>query len=80
MSIFSNDKSTKKDELVIAIFILLIGVAGVLLVIFTPEFWIIDAASSQMFGVLCVITSVVLIPSLIYRLATNNIETKGKSE
>lgn len=80
MSIFSNDKSTKKDELVIAIFTLLMGVAGVLLVVFKPEFWIIDAASSVIFGVLSIITSVMLVPSIIYRLATNNIEDKGKSE
>ena len=70
LKIFNNDKTTAKDEVVLMIFVaicFLIGVVGII--------WQYNT-SSTVFGVLCIITGVIFIPSIIWRLHENYKENK----
>lgn len=65
LKIFSNDKTTAKDEVVLMAFVaicLAIGVVGVV--------WQFNV-STTVFGVLCIVTGVMFIPSIIWRLHEN---------
>ena len=64
--LFHNDKSTFKDELFLALFIL------------APENWIISNSTFKGFGIIFVFTGVMFIPGLIYRLFSNDTGTKKK--
>lgn len=72
--LFQNDKSTFKDELFLGLFILACIGIGLLLVIFSPENWIISSSTFKAFGTIFIFTGVMFIPGLIYRLFSN--ETK----
>lgn len=78
VSIFSNDKSTAMDEIILTICVLVAIMIGVLLVVFKPSLWIISSNNSVVFGVLCIVAGVIFIPSILYRFATNS-EMKKKS-
>lgn len=70
LKIFNNDKTTAKDEVVLMIFVaicFLIGVVGII--------WQYNT-STTVFGVLCIITGVIFIPSIIWRLYENYKENK----
>ena len=71
-SLFKNDRSTAKDELLLLLFILVCIGIGTALVATSPQFWIIDSAFSGSFGILWIITGVLFVPALIYRLAHND--------
>lgn len=65
LRIFSNDKITAKDEVVLMIFVaicILIGIVGVICQYNT---------STTVFGVLCIVTGVMFIPSIVWRLHEN---------
>lgn len=65
LRIFSNDKTTAKDEVVLMIFVaicILIGIVGVICQYNT---------STTVFGVLCIVTGVMFIPSIAWRLHEN---------
>ena len=76
--LFHNDKSTFKDELFLALFILACIGAGLMLIIFSPENWIISNSTFKGFGIIFVFTGVMFIPGLIYRLFSNDTGTKKK--
>lgn len=70
LKIFNNDKTTAKDEVVLMIFVaicFLIGVAGII--------WQYNT-STTVFGVLCIVTGVMFIPSIVWRLHENYKENK----
>ena len=71
-SMFHNDKSTAKDELLLFLFIAVWLVCGILLVVYKPSFFIINQTDSTVFGVLCILIAAMFIPGLIYRLFTND--------
>ena len=71
-SLFKNDKSTYLDELFLALFIIVTAGCGVALFIIRPEVLFIKQTESTVFGVLLIITGVMFIPGLIYRLFTND--------
>ncbi|CDA24373.1 unknown [Roseburia sp. CAG:197] len=71
-SLFHNDKSTVKDELLLFLFIAFWLVCGILLVVYKPSFFIIDEAESTVFGVLCILIAAMFTPGLVYRLFTND--------
>ena len=80
-SLFKNDKSTAKDELIILILMLAFLGIGVALIINTPSFWILDSVSTGVLGVLCVLIAVMFLPGLIYHILTNDkklIDDKNK--
>ena len=65
LRIFSNDKATAKDEVVLMIFVaicILIGVVGVIWQYNTP---------TTVFAVLCIVTGIMFIPSIVWRLHEN---------
>lgn len=65
LRIFSNDKTTAKDEVVLMIFVaicLIIGIVGVICQYNT---------SITVFGVLCIVIGVMFIPSIVWRLHEN---------
>lgn len=76
ISIFSNDKTTMKDEIIILTIILISLIAGVLLIVFRPSVWIVSSNDSIVFGVMLVMFFVIMLPSILYRFATNNKTTK----
>ncbi len=70
-SIVENDKSTYWDEVILALIIVGFVVLGIVICAIKPSVWIIDANTSFVFGVLMIVTGVMFIPGLIYRLCTN---------
>lgn len=65
LKIFNNDKTTAKDEVILMIFVvicILIGIVGVI--------WQYNT-STTVFGVLCIVTGVMFIPSIAWRLHEN---------
>lgn len=73
-NLFKNDKTTARDEWILAGLILVSLVGGIALAVTAPSFWIIDSAVTQAFGVLWIVVAVMFLPSLIYRLLTNKRE------
>ena len=75
-SLVENDKSTVMDEVILAIIIFICLVAGVLLIVLRPAFWIFEQSVMVVIGIMFVIFGVMFIPSLIYRLITNDRSVK----
>ena len=71
-SLIKNDKSTAKDEAILFGIILAFLLAGVALLITAPSFWIVDAVMTKSYGIILIMTGVMFIPGLIYRLMTND--------
>lgn len=71
LSIFSNDKTTAKDEIILTLFVLVAVAIGILLVVFRPSFWIIDSNEFVVTGVMLIMIGVILSPSIAYRFMTN---------
>lgn len=71
VKLFSNDKSTCKDEIILTIFVVLMTTSAILLIVFQPEIWFITRAMSLLAGVLLLLINLVYIPALIYRYITN---------
>ena len=76
--LFHNDKSTVKDEFFLLMFIVICIGAGVLFYIFAPNDWIISNSTIKVFGIACILTGVMFIPGLIYRLFSNDKVGKEK--
>lgn len=77
--LFSNDKSTAKDELVLTLVLIITAIIGVLLIVFRPHISIIKSETSAMIGAMMVIVVIVLSPIIIYRLMENNYEHKNSN-
>lgn len=71
-SLLQNDKSTAKDELLLALFIIGCILIGILIFVWAPGFWIISKRMVKTLGVLWIMLGVIFIPALIYRLMTND--------
>lgn len=71
-SIFKNDKSTIKDEIILLLIILFFMTLGITLMVTKPSFWFIDENDTLVFGILMLITGVMYIPGWIYRLMEND--------
>lgn len=71
-SLFKNDKSTARDELVLLGMIAVLLAVGIPLFVLRPAFWIIKQSLSMGMGVLLTVTGLAFIPGLIYRLLTND--------
>ena len=71
-NLFKNDKSTAKDELLLILFGAVCLAAGIYLVVKAPTFWLTKESMSKSFGVLWILVAVMFIPSIIYRLFTND--------
>ena len=69
--LFHIDKSTRKDEMLLFLFILMCLCVGVLLYAFAPANWIIPESTIKTFGVIWIPAGVVFIPRLIDRLVNN---------
>lgn len=65
LRIFSNDKTTAKDELVLMIFVAICLIIGVVEVIWQYN------TSTTVLGVLCIVTGVMFIPIIVWRLHEN---------
>jgi len=72
LSLFRNDKTTFKDELVLALIVSVSLTVGILLVVTAPSVWIIQSSTTKVFGVLWIMVGVMFFPGLIYRLFTND--------
>lgn len=70
-SLFRNDKTTFKDELVLALIVSVSLAVGILLVVTAPSVWIIQSSATKVFGALWIMAGVMFLPGLIYRLFTN---------
>lgn len=70
LKIFNNDRTTAKDEVVLMIFVAICFLIGVVAVI-----WQFNV-STTVFGVLCIVTGIIFIPSIIWRLHENYKENK----
>ncbi len=71
-SLIENDKSTIKDEIILALIIILCLLVGILLIVLRPSFWMIGQNITVVTGVMIAAFGVLFIPSLIYRLFTND--------
>ncbi len=71
-SLFRNDKSTYKDELILLLFIFGCLAGGIALCIFKPAFWIFKAEDIMEIGILMIICGGMFVPGLIYRFFTND--------
>lgn len=69
--LFHNDKSTKKDELYLLLFIITCIAVGALIYVFAPSTWIIPESTIKVFGVIWILAGVMFIPGLIDRLTRN---------
>lgn len=67
-----NDKSTYKDELILALIVGISLAVGILLTVTAPSFWIIQYSTTKTFGVLWIMVGIMFFPGLIYRLFTND--------
>lgn len=65
LRIFSNDKTTAKDEVVLMIFVAICFILGVVGVVWQYN------TSTTVFGVLCIVIGVMFIPSIVWRLHEN---------
>lgn len=70
--LFRNDKTTFKDELVLALIVSISLAVGILLVVTAPSVWVIRSSTTRVFGVLWIMVGIMFLPSLIYRLFTND--------
>lgn len=70
--LFRNDKTTFKDELVLALIVSISLAVGILLVVTAPSVWIIRSSTTRVFGVLWIMVGIIFLPGLIYRLFTND--------
>lgn len=70
-SIFSNDKTTAKDEIIITIFAIICLIIGVMLCITKPSFWIFSSSITTVSGVMLLVIAIMFIPIIIYRLSEN---------
>lgn len=75
-SLFKNDKSTTKDEFLLLGFIVLLILAGTVLLITKPAFWVVDQTAVALLGLILVLTGAMFIPGLIYRFLSNDKKTK----
>lgn len=66
-----NDKSTVKNEIALLLIIIGCVLAGVLLIVFRPEFWVVSKVHTAVLGVLLILAGAMLVPGLLYRLFTN---------
>ena len=73
-SLFKNDKTTVKDEIVLFLIIILSIAIGSILILIKPSFGIIHERHTVVCGVFIDLFGVMLIPGLIYRILTNNDE------
>lgn len=75
--LFHDDKSTHKDELFLALFILACLAVGILCYAFAPSDWFVSQVTIKMFGLIWIITGLIFIPGLIHRLFSNNKSKKN---
>ena len=73
-SLFKNDKTTVKDEIILFFVIVLIITIGSILILIKPSFGIIHERHTVVCGVFIDLFGAMLIPGLIYRIITNNDE------
>lgn len=71
-SLITNDKSTYWDEVILSIGDLVFLACGIALVVFKPEFFIFTDSFTMLLGIILIITAVMFIPGIIYRLMTND--------
>lgn len=71
LNIFSNDKTTMKDEMILSAFTIICAVIGILLVILKPSFWVISQSITVSFGILMIATVIMFIPCIIWRFMHN---------
>ena len=79
-SLFKNDKSTVKDEVILFFLIVSFFLIGLLLYLKAPSFWIISSGITKSLGLLGMITAFLFVPGLIYRLATNEKPDRDKKK
>lgn len=72
LSLFTNDRTTVKDEIILSIMVLILLAIGITLIVTRPSFWIIEQHHTIVFGVLLTLVGVMYIPGLIYRFMTND--------
>ena len=71
-SIVKNDTSTFWDEVILGLISFGCMIAGMLLIVFKPGWWIIDSNLFVVMGVAIVIFGFMFLPCFIYRLMTND--------
>ena len=71
-SLFKNDKSAYKDELILFLIVAISFGIGISLAVTAPSFWIIESSTTKVFGVLWIMIGIMFLPGLIYRLFTND--------
>ena len=64
---FKDDKSAFKDRIMLSIISLMSLVAGILLVVYKPSFWIVSSGFSSGLGIVAIVFAIMLIPGTIYR-------------
>lgn len=69
--LFHNDRSTRKDELYLLLFIVACIGSGILIYVFAPSNWVIPESTIKVFGVIWILAGVMFIPGLIDRLVHN---------
>lgn len=70
-SLFENDKSTVKDEIILTLIVIVCLAVGILLIVMKPSIGFITQSITAVLGVMLVLAAVMYIPGLIYRFMTN---------
>ena len=71
-SLLKNDRSTYKDEMILALIVAISFTIGIFLTVTAPSFWLIRSTTTKVFGILWIIVGVMFLPGLVYRLFTND--------
>ena len=71
LKIFSNNKTTAKDEVILSVCVVIVLAVGVVLAVLQPSNLL------TVFGVIIAYTGVMFIPSIVWRLHENYKENKG---
>lgn len=66
-----NDKTTRKDEIALALLIVISVAVGLMLVNLKPAFWVIREVHTTLLGVILILFGVMWIPGLFHRLSEN---------
>ena len=72
LSLFENDKSTIKDELVLGLITIVSAAFGIFLVVARPSFWFVSGDDLVVFGVLFIVLALMYFPCLVYRIFEND--------
>lgn len=72
VSLFHNDKSTNKDEIILGVITVIAAIVGIILITLKPSMGFVSEEVFVGFGIALLFLSIMYLPYLIYRLFHND--------